>query len=794
MRKVLIASAALIVLLGACNDDNGSGDGGGDAAVDTGSADSATDTGGGIEDTDVTEDTGAEDTDTEDTASPDTEDDVAPTDTTADVPPMDTSEDAPPMDTAPDIDVSDVEFGIAERPANPDCLAPPRPPSAAAIGVEPAFASLELDFPVAVVQAPGDDRWYLLEQRGRIRRFANDDATDTMETVLDITDRVACCGERGLLGIAFHPDFPDTPEVFLNYTRDDGGLRTRVARFAWSADVIDPDSEQIVIEVDQPASNHNGGSLAFGPDGYLYIGLGDGGGAGDPWLHGQDTDTLLGAMLRIDIDVAPAEGYAIPADNPFADGGGAPEIFAWGFRNPWKYSFDTETGLLWAGDVGQGELEEVDIVELGGNYGWSIREGTACYEGHPECDRTDLIDPVVEYDHGLGRSITGGYVYHGESIEGLDGTYLYGDYLSGRIWGVFYDEVTGESEDRILLDDAGVYISSFGQGHDGEMLIIAYNRNGEGVGHLLRIVPAGDPPPDVDFPELLSETGCVDPADPTRVSDALIPYDLNVPFWSDGARKARWFAVPDGTTIGVTDDGDLDLPNGSVTMKSFWLGGRLVETRLFVRHDDGGWAGYTYAWNEEQTDATLVPASGSTVEVGDQTWIFPSRGECLQCHTDAAGGTLGLEMLQLDGDLVYPGGLRANQVDTLAHIGLIDTDIRPGALPATDGDAPLDERARAYLHSNCASCHRPGGTGRGALDLRVQPAIGDTIMCDEPEFGVLGIEDARLVAPGAPERSILLNRVRRRDAHGMPPMASMLVDEDGADLLEEWISEMATCP
>ena len=362
-----------------------------------------------------------------------------------------------------------------------DSGAPPPPTFAPSpTQLQQVFAGVNLSSPTALTQAPGDDsRWFALEQRGVVTVFDNT-AAATGSPFLDISDRVQFAGEAGLLGIAFHPDFAINGEVFISYTTD-GPLRSRISRF-YSNDgnlTLDASSEEILLTVIQPQGNHNGGDIHFGLGGYLYAGFGDGGGGGDPGGNGQNTMSLLGAMLRIDVDVA--AGYGIPATNPFSgnaqclQGSGAascPEIFAWGFRNPWRFSFDSQTGALWVGDVGQSAYEEVDRVQIGENYGWNTREGAHCYPPGSSCDTVGLTDPITEYGRDVGQSITGGYVYRGTAIADLVGYYVFGDFASGRIWAVAADSPIGT--EPIELGESGLAIAAFAEGTDGELYIVSY--------------------------------------------------------------------------------------------------------------------------------------------------------------------------------------------------------------------------------------------------------------------------------------------------------------------------------
>lgn len=353
-----------------------------------------------------------------------------------------------------------------------------------AVALRPAFPALVFANPVAAHQPPGDrSRWFVVEQGGRVLLFPNDPGASATTVFADLRDRVVAGGELGLLGLAFHPGFGANGQVFLSYTGDPGGaLVSRVSRFRAAAGggALDAGSEEVLLTVDQPFSNHNGGQIAFGPDGFLYVGLGDGGAGGDPLGHGQNPSTLLGAILRIDVDAAAP--YGIPADNPFAAGGGRPEVYAWGLRNPWRWSFDRETGELWAGDVGQGQWEEVNRIVRGGNYGWNRREGAHCFRT-PDCDAAGLIDPVAEYSHAEGCSITGGYVYRGAALPQLLGTYVYGDYCSGRVWGLG-PAAGGRPAPRVLLE-SGLSISSFAEDLDGELYVLDH-----AGGRLHRFVPA----------------------------------------------------------------------------------------------------------------------------------------------------------------------------------------------------------------------------------------------------------------------------------------------------------------
>lgn len=363
---------------------------------------------------------------------------------------------------------------------------PTDPPSGGEPDIQATRVFSQLSFvePTTLRQAPGDStRWFVGEKAGFIRVFANNASSSSASIFLDISAVVDASGEGGLLGFAFHPDFPVTPEVYVSYTRG-VPFRSYVSRF-FSADggqTLSPVPEEVILEVLQPATNHNGGDIAFGPDGYLYVGFGDGGGAGDPQGNAQDDTNLHGSIVRLDVDSA--SPYAIPAGNPNAanapcvQGYGAapcPEIFAWGLRNPWRISFDRQTGVLWTGDVGQSAWEEVDRVEVGQNYGWNVREGDHCYQPPNGCADT-FAEPVAEYDHSVGSSVTGGFVYRGSAVDNLAGRYVFGDFISGRIFAIPANSNPVVTPAELLQTD--LLIVSFAEGVDGELYLLNYGAVG----------------------------------------------------------------------------------------------------------------------------------------------------------------------------------------------------------------------------------------------------------------------------------------------------------------------------
>jgi glucose/arabinose dehydrogenase len=357
---------------------------------------------------------------------------------------------------------------------------PPQPPETGSYQVEAAFPALSFNRPLDL-QHPGGDsnRLFVVEQSGIIRVFQNDSSASEAPVFLDIQGRVNDLGnEQGLLGLAFHPNFEDNGFLYVNYTADSPN-RTVISRLQVSQtdpSQADENSETEILSFGQPRSNHNGGHIRFGPDGYLYIATGDGGGGGDPDGNAQDRTNLLGNILRIDVDASGGEtNYAIPADNPFAGNseGFREEIFAYGLRNPFRFSFDTENGDLWVGDVGQNRFEEIDLVQNGDNLGWNITEGNSCFEPMQDCDREGLTDPVLDYSQNGSQSVTGGFVYRGSSLEELTGHYVYADFISGRVWAL--DASKPGNPNNIELLDSDLAISGFGEDAENELYITAFD-------------------------------------------------------------------------------------------------------------------------------------------------------------------------------------------------------------------------------------------------------------------------------------------------------------------------------
>ncbi len=765
--------------------------------------------------------------------------------------------------------VADVPFGYDTRPTNASCVAVPRPPVAGDLalsadpfaGVEGTAAGVYTDLDLAPIDLASRRSFFAIGQFGTFITWPEDHVGAPFQVLsTDDLDGFQAGGERGLLGLAIDPEYPDAVNddrvrVYINYTGTcSGNLCSILSRFdltmASDGSVASLSAEEQLFRVRQPEGNHNGGALLFGNDGYLYMTLGDGGSGNDPWCSGLNLGTPLGKLLRFDVHSV-ATGYAVPPTNPYTgDGDGpysscnehqvaltagqpdlsrtdpCPEIYAYGLRNPFRMSVDRETGWLWIGDVGQGAQEEVSAVDPSQsapnyNLGWPVREGDAAKPGGvpAACDvladargplDTDYTEPRFVHKHngptGLSSrsSVVAGYVYRGIALGvGYVGRFIYGDFGSGEIWAMEDPYAPGTRDVDGL--ESNINLRHIGFAEDAERELIILSLSGP-----QRLVPA-DPGGLGDFPQRLSQHPCFESTDPRQVVSGVIPYEPASQLWSDGASKRRFLAVPDGETIDRAANcgtlspsdceaqGDWELPIGSVLIKEFAIGDVAVETRVFMRHADGGWGSYSYAWNDEQTDATLLEAA-VTRTVAGVAWAYPGVASCGRCHTDAAGITLGLETRQLAGAIVYPGDRRAPQLDTLDAIGLLspalgDTPVQGYISPGSGVDVSAE--ARAYLHANCSICHRPGGGTNANLVLTYDTPLAEMGICNvDPESGEWpALTDPKLLVPGDPSRSVLSVRMRSTVAdERMPPLATEEVDPVGTTSVDAWIQSLSACP
>lgn len=684
-----------------------------------------------------------------------------------------------------------------------------------------AFPALAFGGLVDLQAAPdGTNRLFVVEQAGRIQVFENRNDVTLATGFLDIRSLVASAGqEQGLLGLAFDPDYANNRRFFVNYTATSGCTNpgaagcTKIVRF--EADPADPNRALVasatpILEFAQPFDNHNGGAIAFGPDGYLYVATGDGGDAGDPFRNAQNRASRLGKILRL--DVRPGATSLTPPTNPFVGVPGTdPLVYHYGLRNPWRISFDRVTGDLLIGDVGQGIREEVDRVRAGSpgglNFGWDYCEGTLDYRSGTTCSAIQSTPPVVEYDHFVqngGEVIIGGYVYRGDLYPELYGAYLYADASSGNVWawgGQDPANPQNPGNPGVRIATAPPAISSFGQDRDGELFAVS-----SVTGFIYRLVRNGSSGTGASFPSTLSSTGLFSDVASLTPAPGLIEYDVMTPLWSDGASKRRWMALPGEGRVTFHAREAWDFPVGTVFVKHFELpkpggGTRRVETRVFLRQVDR-WIGMTYRWNTAGTDATrLDTALDEAIDLGSgasQTWHYPSPTECLSCHTTAAGRVLGVRTRNFEGTRTYANGA-APQIDAWNCARLFDFDVRERsrydfARAIGDTTATRTKRARSYMASNCEMCHQPGAPAPGGLDMRFTSAVGQwNVVNVAPSEGNLGFPSAKRILPGNRFNSILWIRQSVTDPLVRMAKGTTLADANAVSLIGSWIqSDVAT--
>jgi uncharacterized repeat protein (TIGR03806 family) len=677
------------------------------------------------------------------------------------------------------------------------------------------FPQLKVDFPVHMLTEPGTGRLYFLAQaraygETRLCRTKGDPAAGEVEVLLEWKKAL-------VYSLCFHPDYQNNGYLYVGANdawEKDQPKKCRVIRYTigrTEPQAFDPESAKTIIEWE--SDGHNGLAITFGLDGMMYVTSGDGTSDSDDNVTGQGLDHLLAKVLRIDVD-HPAEGkaYSVPRDNPFVgEENIVPETWAYGLRNPWRITTDPKTGHIWVGNNGQDLWEQAYLIQKGANYGWSVYEGSHPFYLNRKLGPHPVVKPTAEHHHSEARSLTGGVVYHGEKLPGLRGAYIYGDHSTGKIWGIKHD---GERTHwHRELTDTPFNITAFAIDAEGELLIADHRGGGEGGFYTL--IPNDTPSYDPQkFPRKLSETGLFRSVADHQMQPGLIPYSVNSPLWSDGAFKARWIALPAAEQDGKEVPPKIDyrtnrgweLPENTVLVKSFgWeakagdAGSRKwIETRFLTRQQ-GEWVGYSYAWNDDQTDAVLVEKEGRdqtfAVQAADgkqrpQTWHYPSRTECMVCHSRAANFVLGLSTVQMNKEHDY-GETAMNQLDLLEKLGVLKVnpkDRDKALVDPYDTAADLNLRARSYLHANCSVCHIKAGGGNAQIDLEYSATRKELNAIDvKPLHHQFDLPDARLIAPGDPDRSVLLYRMSIRDRGQMPQLATSLVDEAAVKMLREWI-------
>ena len=658
------------------------------------------------------------------------------------------------------------------------------------------FPELKWDRPLYVKPEPDGKHLFVIEQGGEKDRpsrvFRVKDAPETTQKT-----EILSVQRRLVYGMTFHPDYRENAFIYLfsNGPTGDPERVNQVTRYKVTREgteaVCDPASAFEIIQ--WRSMGHDGGDLVFGNDGMLYITSGDGTTDSDKWLSAQDVTNLQGGVLRIDVD-NPSDGraYSIPQDNPFLNLPHARgEWWAIGLRNPWRMSVDRQTGQIWVGNNGQDLWETAHLLRRGENYGWSVYEGSHPFYAHREIGPGSLADPTFEHHHTEARSLTGGVTYRGTRLPSLEGAYVYGDYSTGRIWAGRHSGRKVVSHREIA--DTPLAIAAFSNTHRGELLVVD---PATGI-HTL------EPNPDLqredelpEFPRQLSETGLFASTASHHVSNGVVAYDVVAPGWADGAHAERFIAVPDELQITWSANRGWDFPDRSALVQTLSRNGQRLETRVLLKQQNE-WQGYSYAWNEQQTDATLVGSTGKTLKLTDgREWRIPSRSECMSCHARAVRYVLGLSDLQMNRDFNYSGTVD-NQLRTLSHIGLLKgypdkpDPNRPRLVNPYQTAGTLEERARSYLHTNCACCHVSAGGGNARMELEFTTKTETMRILDEfPQHATFGLSKPRIVATGEPSQSVLLARLSRRGSGQMPPLVSRRVDEKAVELFTNWIGSM----
>ena len=675
------------------------------------------------------------------------------------------------------------------------------------------FTQVELDKPTDISWLPTAQKWVANHAGNKVVTFSNDHKNAVAQPLMDLSK---ISGESVQVGYAtkFHFDLENQPWCFLTYTTKrqlpDGHRLARLKVVDPSVPTFDPES---LTELARWKSHgHVGSSMQFGPDGMLYVSVGDGQPPYPPDGDGtgQDLSDLRASILRINVDnPTDDQPYQIPPDNPFVDRPNTRgEIWAYGFRNPWKIAFAPNSDDLLVADVGWESREMIYRVRRGQNYGWSIMEGSQPIKPGEE-PAIAITPPLFEHSHLDSRSITGGYVWQSDRIPELKGAYIYGDWMTGKVWGLRFDgdKVTWQEE----LVDTPHRVICFMLDESGEVFIVGYD------GTILQLQPNNVAASDAPFPTKLSETGLF--ADTLRQmpAEGVVEYEVSAHRWADGTHSRQWIALPNSTQLKLfkrfdwmtgESAGRFDFPNDTVAVKtvSYFADAqepsseRHLETQLLHKYGDE-WRAYNYVWNDEQTDAVLQAdeATERKLLIKDreadggqrsQVWRHASRSECLLCHLWSAGTVQGFWPPQLD--LEYEG---KSQLAQLASLGLFAEDVQPKetVVSPSDQTASLEARARSYLGMNCSTCHRNLGGGTSIFTFDITVPLDESKYVDAvPSQGSFGINDARVVAPGDPNRSVILYRLLKSGRGHMPQFGSNVIDRDGVQLIHDWIASMET--
>jgi uncharacterized repeat protein (TIGR03806 family) len=713
-----------------------------------------------------------------------------------------------------------------------------------------AFTNLLFTNSVGLTHVPDSNLLCVWEREGRVWMFDNSPGVTEKKLVLDIHNQCQGWDDSGLLGVAFHPGFATNHLMFVYYTWVKPGTvvgdpytrpnpvlpntyHDRLERYTLDANnVAIPDSVKVFVDLTNQTVWHHGGGMFFHPqNGLLYWTDGDNSvGDNDQIIN----KSLYSGVFRIDVDCRggnfshppprqPLNGYAanyfIPNDNPFVGQSNVlEEFFCLGLRSPHRMTIDPPTGRIFIGDVGESSREEVDTIEPGEsglNFQWNYCEGNLGQMKSPYIGISR--GPVLDYPHTDGRAVIGGYVYRGkEFATDLGGKYIFGDNVFRTVWAL--DETaTPPTKDLLCVMPKGTGpnsgtdytgLSSFGTDAAGEIYFCQMSSIG---GYIYKLQRGGPPPPKKVLPQLLSQTGAFNDVATLQPADYLVPYVVNSPLWSDGAVKQRWMALPQGSKIGFSQNGEWTFPEGTVFVKNFSLPVddtnpgilRRLETRLLIRDSSGSIYGASYKWRPDNSDADLVTTgTNETITIKTATgirtqkWFFPGRQDCLTCHTAVSGGVLGVKTRQLNGDFKYPDGITDNQLRVWNHLGLFNKPINeqrifllPRLVAMTDAHASLNLRVRSYLDANCAQCHRPGGA-EAFFDARFDTPLKLQNIINGPLGNQMGIPGARVVYPGNLNKSMLYHRINLVGDNQMPPLAKNVVDTNAVAAFGKWISTL----
>ncbi|MEM1121672.1 MAG: PQQ-dependent sugar dehydrogenase, partial [Bacteroidota bacterium] len=724
--------------------------------------------------------------------------------------------------------------------------------------VEPAFPNLRFNDPLVIKPHPRQNRLFVASRNGLIEHFVYDQNTNTKQTLIDLRPETAVIWDGGFLGLAFHPDFgkagsPNRNYFYVYYSAkgpngEEGpfacnstcfscennanffGAYMRLSRYTVNEGTltVNKNSEVQLFNVRAFNGTHRGGGLNFGKDGFLYLALGD----QARRTTAQDiVNNFEGGVIRIDVDKkggsishAPrrkmgvhagendeftGSDYFIPNDNPWVinNNNRFEEYYQNGHRNPHRMTMDRETGEFWIGEIGAGSKEEVTILKKGHNAGWPIYEGNnfrtfrACNSDNLPLGVGSYNPPVVDFLRSETNAIIGGYVYRGAKFPSLYGKYLCGGYSKNNLF-VIDKNNSGNYNYEIFANFSPGRLITWGEGPDAELFLGRQANNTT----LYQLKATGSNPP---APRLLSQTGAFSNLVNLTLTDGLIPYEMIEPFWSDGADKNRWIAIPNNGThntaaeqIQFSENGNWTFPKGTVIIKHFELGGKRLETRFEVKGENNTYYYLTYKWNAAGTDAELLTTGLDeqiTVNGQTQTYHYPSPSECLTCHQAAAGSVLGLKTRFINKAITYPTtGQTTNQLVALSSIGVINQNITNAATnnfitvaAHNDLSQSLELRARSYLDVNCSGCHQPGTGNRAVFDARITTPLAQQNYINGDVGTNFGLNNPKLIVEGDVNRSMIHYRMNSlATGVAMPPLSKNKIDDEGVQVIADWINSL----